>query len=92
MAELWTGKWRDLEFRVELRSLGSDGGTTLHIGPAGGGPEEPEWLRFDCFDQNPHWHLAPADRDEIKPLVELDDPVGEVFEMLDRSLAKLLER
>ncbi len=92
MAELWNGKWRDLTFRVELRSLGSDGGSTLRIGPARGGPDASEWLRFDCFDENPHWHLAPSEHDAVQPLVELDDPVGEVFEMLDRDLPKLLER
>ena len=92
MADQWTGKWRDLALRVELRALGSDGGATLCIGPIGDDPEALEWLRFDCFDKNPHWHLAPSERDEIHPLVEAEDPVSEVFEMLDRDLPKLLKR
>jgi len=92
MADVWTGKWQDLVLQVELRSLGSTGGATLRIGPVGDGPEALEWLRFDCFDENPHWHLAPSERDEIHPLARADDPVGEAFEMLHRDLAGLLEQ
>jgi len=92
MATLWTGRRHRLAFRVELRSLGSGGGTTLRIGPTGDDPEAREWLRFDCFDENPHWHLAPFERDEIHPLALAGDPVAEVFELLDRDLPRLLEQ
>lgn len=92
MAEHWIEKWQELEFRVEVRSLGSDGGTTLRIGPIGGDSKAPEWLRFDCFDKDPHWHLAPGEQDEIQPLTRPGDPIGEVFEMLEREFPKLLER
>jgi cystathionine beta-lyase len=100
MAKPWTGQWRNLALRVEYRSLGSDGGTTLRIGPTDSptssptskDPDDLEWLRFDCFDENPHWHLAPGERDEVRPLDAAGDPVSEVFEMLDRALPKLLEQ
>ena len=92
MANHWTGQWHDVALRVEFRRLGSSGGTTLRIGPIGEGLEALEWLRFDCFDENPHWHLAPCERDEIHPLIEAEDSVSAVFEMLDRDLPKLLER
>ncbi len=97
MATPWTGRWHDLAFRVELRSLGSSSGPSLRIGPTGDDsgkdtPEDVEWLRFDCFDENPHWHLAPSEDDEIHPLSDIEDPVSQVFEMLDRDLAGLLKR
>jgi len=92
MAKSWTGQWRNLAFRVELRSLGSDGGTTLRVGPIDVGPDGLEWLRFDCFDENPHWHLAPSEADEVKSLDATADPVAETFEILDRDLARLLEQ
>jgi cystathionine beta-lyase len=98
MADLWTGEWRDLSFRVELRSLGSSGGSTLRIGPATHARKTPdrsesiEWLRFDCFDENPHWHLAPGENEENHALTDDGDAVTEVFEMLDRDLPQLLER
>jgi cystathionine beta-lyase len=92
MADFWTGQWQDLAFRVEYRSLHSGGGATLRIGPLGENGDEAEWLRFDCFDENPHWHLAPADLDETHALASPGDSVTEVFEMLGRQLAKLLDR
>jgi cystathionine beta-lyase len=94
MTDLWTGQWHDLKLRVELRSLGSAGGSTLRIGPAADALAAVEWLRFDCFNENPHWHIAPSDseRDEIYPLSDDGDPVTEVFELLKRELPQLLER
>lgn len=97
MADLWTGQWQNLEFRVELRAVETAGGPTLYVGPLldPSAPLDPgavEWLRFDCFDSDPHWHLDPAGRDEIHPLVEVGDPISETFEKIDRELPQLLER
>lgn len=94
MADLWTGQWRGLQLRIELRSLGSAGGSTLRIGPVANVLAAVEWLRFDCFDENPHWHIAPSDseRDEIHPLSDDGDPVAEVFDLLERELPRLLQR
>ncbi|MFP6655622.1 MAG: MalY/PatB family protein [Myxococcota bacterium] len=105
MASPWTGQWRNLDFRVELRSLGSASGPSLRIttsakgtpeGPAIGRAEsefEPvEWLRFDCFDVDPHWHLNPTGHDEIHRLSDEGDPISEAFEKLDAELPQLLTR
>ncbi len=89
MAESWTGSWRGLKLRVERREVGDDGGATLRIGPIDGALE---WLRFDCFDENPHWHLDPSGRDEIHPLPDLADPVALAFGMLASEWPGLLLR
>ncbi|HEB88293.1 MAG TPA: putative C-S lyase [Deltaproteobacteria bacterium] len=85
----WTDRLGEVELRIESRRLGDDGGPTLRVGPAGRGLE---WLRFDCFDKNPHWHLDPTGRDEVQPLVGSPDPISEVFGMLRSDLPGLLER
>lgn len=92
MTRLWTGRTGDLALRVELRSVGASSGTTLRIGPHADGDLASEWLRFDCFDVDPHWHPAPGRSDEIRPLGREDDCVREVFAMLERELPELLER
>ena len=92
MANPWTQRWGDLELRVELRSVGTSGGSSLRVLSDDEAGQATEWLRFDCFDTNPHWHLAPHGRDEIHALREPGDPVAEAFEMLDRELPVLLER
>ena len=102
MADLWTGQWRDLTFRVELRSHATSGGNTLRIGPISSEsatanlPSLPsavtEWLRFDCFDKNPHWHVEPSGRNQIHPLTDDTDPVAEAFQLLVGDLPGLLER
>jgi cystathionine beta-lyase len=88
MSTHWTGTWRGLELGVERRELAGDGGSTLRLGRAGG-PEE--WLRFDCFDRSPHWHLDPSGRDEVQPLDDRGDIFAEVFERLETRGAELLE-
>ena len=89
MARHWTGIWRGLELSVELRELAGDGGSTLRLTRAGG---TLEWLRFDCFDRSPHWHLDPSGLDEVQPLDERGDIFAEVFERLEANGAELLER
>lgn len=50
-------------FRVVYRLAGSDEGLAIHIfGPVGGCEEEV--LRFDCFRDQPHYHLGWSYRDE----------------------------
>lgn len=99
MAKQWERAWLGLVLRVEFRSVGDDAGSTLRIGPAES-PASPtrdrsrvaEWLRFDCFDRQPHWHLDPDGRDERSALDERADPVAETFSMLEAELPSLLER
>jgi len=91
----WEKSWCGVAFRVETRSVADDAGSTLRVGPvAQGGPVdgEREWLRFDCFDRAPHWHLDPDGRDERRALDERVDPVAETCALLDDGLAELLAR
>lgn len=93
--EAWEKLWCGLAFRVERRSVAGDSGATLRIGPApsaAAAAGRPEWLRFDCFESRPHWHLDPAGRAEVSPLDERADPIDESFRMLDAELVPLLAR
>ncbi|MBK7950180.1 MAG: hypothetical protein IPK00_15830 [Deltaproteobacteria bacterium] len=95
MAKGWERVWRGVAWRVEVRSVGRDGGSTLRLGPAkasAASGSSPEWLRFDCFDARPHWHLDPGGRDLVSPLDERGDPIAETFALLDAELASLLEQ
>jgi len=85
----WRGEWRGLWLAVELRGLDQAGGATLRVGSASG---ESEWLRFDCFRENPHWHLDPKGIDDVRPLDERLDPVAETFDRLTTDTVGLLER
>ncbi len=92
MADLWTGQWQNLVFRIELRAIEPGGGPTLHVGAPLHEGTQTELLRFDCFDRDPHWHLDPSGRDEIQPLADDGDSISEVFEKLGNDLPQLLER
>jgi cystathionine beta-lyase len=89
MTEDSTMTWGGLDWRVDNRSVGEDGGNTLRIGPTG---VATEWLRFDCFRSDPHWHLDPGGQDEIHRLDELGGATTEVFSLIRRELPQLLER
>lgn len=93
--ERWERIWCGLSFRVEQREVAGDSGATLRIGPASKpspSVDRAEWLRFDCFDARPHWHLDPDGRAELSPLDERADPIEESFRLLDAELVPLLER
>ncbi|HIG70147.1 MAG: PatB family C-S lyase [Myxococcales bacterium] len=90
-----TGIWQGIEFRTEQRSVEATSGPTLRIGPIRENPDDPdsesaEWLRFDCFNLDPHWHIDPTGRDELHPLAEIGDPISETFEILALDLPQLL--
>ena len=89
MATRWQRDWRGTRLEVELRSVADDGGATLRVLSR---DDETEWLRFDCFDRDPHWHLDPGGRDETLPLDERGDIVSEVFERLRSEGGELLAR
>ena len=89
MTEFWKGEWRGLGLAVEFRALEDDAGSTLRVGSSDGAQE---WMRFDCFDRNPHWHLDPNGRNEVHPLDERDDVVSQVFGRLRSEGSVLLER
>lgn len=89
MAQVWNDLWRGLALHVELRGAPGEGGSTLRVKSRDG---DAEWLRFDCFEENPHWHLDPSGRDEVKPLDERGDVVAEVFDRLKGEALELLRQ
>ncbi len=89
MARQWSGEWGGLEWRVEMRAVGDDAGSTLRIGPSEGSGQ---WLRFDCFETGPHWHLDPGGRDEIQRLDPLGDAIDQSFRLIRSQLPELLAR
>lgn len=95
MTRVWERVAGALTWRVEERRVAADSGTTLRLTSPSAGPaprSEREWLRFDCFDRSPHWHLAPDARNERAPLDERGDPITEAFGLIDPSLPTLLEQ
>jgi len=93
--ERWTREWCGIRFSVEHRTLTGDSGSTLRIASAAAGQSDgtpAEWLRFDCFEAQPHWHLDPNGQAEVFPLDERGDPISESFALLDGELTALLER
>ena len=53
----------NVTFALQYRALMPDQGVSLQVVSCVGG-EEKELLRFDCFDQEPHYHYAPLDKNE----------------------------
>lgn len=80
---------RGLVLVVELRELENGGGSTLRVQSEDGAQE---WLRFDCFSRDPHWHLDPKHANEVQPLDEREDVVSGVFDRLRDRGAALLAR
>ena len=51
-----------LEFRVEYRTFGGDRGPAIRVfGDVDGA--DTQLLRFDCFDNTPHYHYSPDGMD-----------------------------
>lgn len=92
METVWHGTWRGLELRIERRRLCDGGGPTLRVLADDAAGRSREWLRFDAFEQRPHWHLDPTGKQEVRPLDERGDPIEECFDLLTREGASLLER
>ncbi|MCR9097243.1 MAG: pyridoxal phosphate-dependent aminotransferase [bacterium] len=92
METVWNGIWRGLDLRLERRRLADGGGPSLRVLAADAAGALREWVRFDAFERQPHWHLDPNGTDEVRPLDERVDPIAESFELLSRDPATLLER
>lgn len=78
----------DLRLQVEHRAVagGADTGPSLRLRDS----QDREWLRFDCFRFEPHYHLANAD--ESSPYGPVEDPVSFAIEALRHDLPGYLER
>ena len=82
-----------LEFLVENRAVGEDGGPSLHVMALVEG-QNVELLRFDMFQKQPHYHYAPNARDiryQLDPL-SLDDGIGWAIGFIHRKLPQLLAK
>ena len=82
-----------LEFRIEHRTFGGDGGPALRVfGDVDGKPVQ--LLRFDCFIKNPHYHYDPSGRNEQHPLdkEEVPDPIAWTIDRLEQNLAEMIRK
>jgi cystathionine beta-lyase len=87
---MWERDLGPLHLCVEHRSAAGDAGGTLRVFERGDEPRER--LRFDCFEQTPHFHYDPPGRDQITSLEPLEDPVGWTVEELGRDFEGYLKR
>ncbi|MEE8582076.1 MAG: MalY/PatB family protein [Myxococcota bacterium] len=87
---MWKRKLAGLEFSVEHRRRGHDGGPSLAVRDVRRAGRE--LLRFDCFERNPHFHVDPDGRDEITQLDPLADSVAWCTAELGRNLPRYLEK
>jgi hypothetical protein len=79
-------------FALQYRALMPDQGVCIQVmGDVSG--QEKELLRFDCFDQSPHYHYAPRDRNERHMLdkTTAGNPVGWAVKQLRTRLPEMLE-
>ena len=84
----------DGEIRGQTREL-DDRGVSIHIFGNQDG-EEREFLRFDCFEEDPHYHYI-SWRERSNEMLHMDrsaigDPVAFALECIERRLPALLER
>ena len=86
MSEFTVGRFR---VRVAYRHVSTDEGVTLHVfGPTDAGEEEV--LRFDCFKNQPHYHLGWSYRSEPFIPIESADPLAWAIEQLRSQPNELL--
>lgn len=73
----------------------SDCGVSLHVFGRSGG-EEYEYLRFDCFDEDPHYHYV-SYKNQTNQMVHVDpvalgDPLAWAIERIRTRLPQMLTR
>jgi hypothetical protein len=82
-----------LEFFMENRTVGQDGGPSLQVWGAVEG-KRVQLLRFDMFQKEPHYHYDPTDKNlhyALDPLT-VDDGIGWVVTLLQDKLPQMLAR
>lgn len=82
-----------LDFQVENRRVGQDGGPSMQVLAEVDG-ERVQMLRFDMFDKVPHYHYAPMGKNErynLDPLT-IDDGIGWVINLLHEKLPKVIAK
>src|SRR5215216_4209615 len=79
-------------FALGYRAQMADQGVCIQVvGDVSG--QEKELLRFDCFDQEPHYHYAPLDKNERRFLdkTTAGNPIGWTLRQLRTRLPEMLE-
>lgn len=82
-----------LEFFLEARRSGDDGGPTLRVHGMVDG-KSVQLLRFDMFRVQPHYHYDPSGADtryDLDPLA-IDDGIGWAIGLLIRRLPDMLTK
>jgi hypothetical protein len=79
-------------FALQYRALMPDQGVSLQVVSCVDG-EEKELLRFDCFDQNPHYHYDPDNRNIRFNMdkTTAGNPVGFTLKQLRERLPEMLK-
>ncbi len=78
------------KFRVVYRIAGDDQGLTIHVfGPRLGSEEEV--LRFDCFRNQPHYHLGWSYRDERFIEIQDSEAFSWAVQQIRASMSELLD-
>jgi hypothetical protein len=77
----------DLELRLQLTMDADDSGVSLHVF---GAADDREYLRFDCFKEDPHYHYLLVESETPNVIVQFDTTAG--GEMLPWALERLRTR
>jgi hypothetical protein len=81
-----------VSFALQYRALMPDQGVCIQVmGDVAG--EEKELLRFDCFDQSPHYHYDPRGRNQRMMLdkTTAGNPLGWAIKQLRTRLPEMIE-
>lgn len=80
-----------LSFKVDYRNFGNDRGPAIRV-MASVGDEEVQLLRFDCFDNDPHYHYDPDGKNDMHHLSrdEVPDPLGWSLEQIRDRVAEMI--
>ena len=82
-----------IKFDLRYRDLLHDQGVSMRVfGQVDG--KETELLRFDCFDQTPHYHYAPGGKNERHDMdkTTVGNPLGWALTQLRTNLPAMLKR
>ena len=78
------------ELATQYRDVGSDRGPAIHLfGPTASGRKE--ILRFDCFEKEPHYHIAFSYKDLPFREFESESPFDWAKEKIAGEIGLLLE-
>ena len=82
-----------ITFHLQYRAQMADQGVCIHV-MGNATVEGKELLRFDCFDQVPHYHYDPLGKNERRELdkTTAGNPLGWALKQLRTRLPEMLER